>query len=270
MGGREGGCTVLRRPRPRGGLCSVAAGACERRGMGRRSKNRARGHWARAAPRWNRARITGSAVCRVAGRGQGGKLCHSPLGVGWCLVGVPVLKLAIFTLTPRLFAGRTWACSTLVHRASAVVVCAVAFGGTSRRPADLLEETSPIRVSGARRPDQRNARGGPPPAGQSPVCRSISQPAVGLASLRGPHPRRRVRMHGMHLVRRDITRGRRQLEHDGSRAERGRMYHGPSSWDDGSRTGAILATPRATLARGAALQIEAVEATRTSEGWGDK
>lgn len=77
-------------------------------------------------------------------------------------------------------------------------------------------------------------------------------------------------MHGIPLVRRDITRGRRPLEHDGSRAERWRMYHGPSSWDDGSfRTGAILATPRATPARGAALQIEAVAATRTSEGWGD-
>lgn len=40
--------------------------------MGRRSKNRARGHWARAAPRWNRARTTHPAVCRVVGRGQGG------------------------------------------------------------------------------------------------------------------------------------------------------------------------------------------------------
>lgn len=79
-----------------------------------------------------------------------GKLCHSPLGVGWCLVGVPVLELATFTLTPRLFA--TWACSTSVHRASAVVVCAVAIGGIS---------TPSGRPFGRDQPNPSAARAGP-------------------------------------------------------------------------------------------------------------
>lgn len=188
VGGREGGCTVLRLPRPRGGLCSVAAGACERGGIGRRSKNRARGHWARAAPKWNRARTTHPAVCRVVGRGQGG-WTESCVIVLWVSAGAWLVspfwswRLShshLDSLQRGLAAHR---CTVQVPWSFARSPSA----GFPHRPADLLVETSPIRQRRApARPAKPSRR---PTASRSEPRLPHHQPTSGGAGVSpGPSP----------------------------------------------------------------------------------